>query len=98
MGQRPRQRVGHDGEEHEADPRDADGRAEGTDHLGVEQALVADRQVQERLERLALLLAGERVGGEDARHHERDDEEQRRDEVPIDEHYELLAFGQPRDR
>ena len=55
-----------------------------------------DREVEQRLERLALLLAGEGVGGQHGRHHEGDDQEQRRQQVAVDEHDELLALGQRR--
>ena len=66
--------------------------------LAQEQVAVGDRQVQQRLERLALLLAGEGVGGEHGRHHQRHDQEQRRQQVAVHEHDELLVGGQVEDR
>ena len=66
--------------------------------LGEEQVAVGDREVQQRLERLALLLAGERVGGQHGRDHQRHDQEQRGEQVAVDEHDELLAGRQREDR
>ena len=54
--------------------------------------------MEQRLERLALLLAGERVGGQDGRHHQRHDEEQRGQQVAVHQHDQLLALWQRQDR
>ena len=66
--------------------------------LAKKRSRSAIGQVQQRLERLALLLAGEGVGGQHGRHHQRHDEEQRRQQVAVDSTTSCSRFGQVEDR
>ncbi len=54
--------------------------------------------MQEGLEGLSLLLAGEGVGRQHRRHHQGHDEEEGCQQVAVDEHDELLVGGKLQDR
>jgi len=83
------------GEDPERHPGHQEGRHEGGEHLAQQEVPAADRRGQERLQGVALPLAGEAVRGDDARDQEGNQQEERDADDLDGEHGHLLDVRVP---